>query len=39
MAVTMDTRVHGVLRKWVIGFLYAKKKHYGRRPSRPGAAV
>src|SRR5271165_1849995 len=26
MAVTMDARVHGVLKKWVICILYAKKK-------------
>src|ERR1700675_4358467 len=26
VAVTMDRRVHGVLKNWVIGILYAKKK-------------
>src|SRR5580692_12644788 len=36
MAVTMDTRVHGVLKKWVICFLYAKKKRLRPKAYAPG---
>src|ERR1700685_1840497 len=36
MAVTMDARVHGVLKNWVICFLYAKKKRLRPKAYAPG---
>src|SRR5271156_995645 len=36
MAVTMDARVQGVLKNWVICFLYAKKKRLRPKANAPG---
>src|SRR5271155_3391700 len=36
MAVTMDARAHGVLKNWVICFLYAKKKRLRPKAYAPG---